>query len=364
MFGSDKPVRKWADLRITSHMTPRLQRTKDSVEFTSVPTRCQLSPCFYGPATGAVGGGRGGFTLIEILVSISIIALLIAILVPALAASRDAAQQLVCLSNTRQTAIGWQIYANENDDLSVPGQPGRYDNEQDNIYQLGNGRQYRPKWFAVIGAAAGFDAYALPSERREDEHSLPVDGSDVFLCPEADTWTSSRNFGYGYNYQFLGNTRFRSLSGGDNRFVNFPVRASSIDGARTVMSADSLGSAAGKPEALRTDNRQDGSRDPGRFAKGGHGYALDPPRISQDSDVSDPRSRGTLEDRSAPDARHRDKANVQFADGHAESRSLAELGYALGEQKEILAGVEAGSNRLFSGSGRDALPPLVELQEP
>ncbi len=298
--------------------------------------------------------------MIELLVSISIIALLIAILVPALASSRDAAQKLVCLSNTRQTAIGWQIYANENDDLSVPGQPGRYDNEQDNIYQLGNGRHYRPKWFAVIGAAAGFDAYSVPSERREDEHSLPVDGSDVFVCPEADTWSSSRNYGYGYNYQFLGNTRFGFLDGSDSRFVNFPVRASSIDGARTVMSADSLGSAAGKPEALRTDNRPDGSRDPGRFAEGGHGYALDPPRISQEGDIADPRSRGTLEDRSAPHARHRGRTNVQFVDGHAESRTLEELGYVVGSQGEILAGPEFGNNRFFSGMGGDVLPPSVE----
>ncbi|MEL7484238.1 MAG: prepilin-type N-terminal cleavage/methylation domain-containing protein [Planctomycetota bacterium] len=302
---------------------------------------------------------RSGFTLIELLVSISIIGLLIGLLLPALASARDSAQKLVCLSNTRQTAIGWQIYANDNDDLSVPAQPGRFADDRDNVYRLGNGLQYRPKWFAVIGAAAGFDAYSQPSDRREDEHTLPVDGSDVFVCPEADTWISSRNFGYGYNYQFLGNTRFRSLDGGDERFVNFPVRASSIDGARTVLSADSLGSAAGKPEALRTDNREDGSRDPGRFAKGGHGYALDPPRIDERSDISDPRSRGILADRSAPDARHRGKANVQFVDGHAESLSLEELGYEIGDAGEVLAGTEIGSNVLFSGSGSSALPAAV-----
>lgn len=304
-----------------------------------------------------------GFTVIELLVSISVIAVLIAILLPALASSRDAAQKLLCLSNTRQTAIGWQVYANENDDLSVPGQPGRFQNEQDNLYPLGNGLHYRPKWFAVIGAAAGFDAYTSPSERREDEHSLPVDGSDVFRCPEATDWVSTRNFGYGYNYQFLGNTRFSDLDGGTNRFVNFPVRASSIDGARTVLSADSLGSAAGKPAGLRTPNREDGSRDPNRRAVGGHGYALDPPRISQNTDISDPRSRGTLEDRSAPDTRHGGRTNVQFVDGHAKTMTLDELGYVEGEQGEVLAGPDIGTNRLFSGTGSNALPPAVRSSE-
>ncbi|MEL6796184.1 MAG: type II secretion system protein [Planctomycetota bacterium] len=300
-----------------------------------------------------------GFTLIELLVSIAIIAVLIGILLPALASARGSARQLLCLSNTRQTAIGWQIYANDNDDLSVPGQPGRFADETDNLYRLGNGVHYRPRWYAVIGAAAGFDAYSQPSELREDEHTLAVDGSDVFRCPEASMWTSSRNFGYGYNYQFLGNTRFSSLDGGGDTFVNFPVRASSIDGARTVMSADSLGTAAGKAEALRTDNREDGSRDPARRALGGHGYALDPPRMTTDSDTADPRSRGVLEDRSAAHARHKGNANVQFVDGHAKSMKLDELGYESGADGAVLAGESIGTNRLFSGSGADDLPPPV-----
>ncbi|MEN1703946.1 MAG: prepilin-type N-terminal cleavage/methylation domain-containing protein [Planctomycetota bacterium] len=302
---------------------------------------------------------KAGFTLIELLVSIAIIAVLIGILLPALASARASARQIVCLSNSRQTAIGWQIYANDNDDLSVPGQPGRFAAPGDNLYQLGNGVHYRPKWYAVIGAAAGFDAYSLPSESREDEHTLAVDGSDVFRCPEASTWISSRNFGYGYNYQFLGNTRFASLDSGIGDFVNFPVRASSIDGARTVMSADSLGTAAGKPAALRTENREDGSRDPGRRARGGHGYALDPPRIGDSSDIADPRSRGVLQDRSAAHARHKGNANAQFADGHAESLSLEDLGYEVASDGAVLGGDAFGTNRLFSGSGRDLLPPPV-----
>ena len=65
---------------------------------------------------------RGGFTLIELLVSISVIALLMAILIPALARSRQQGKQAVCGSNLHQLALATNMYLNANNDSFWPYQ--------------------------------------------------------------------------------------------------------------------------------------------------------------------------------------------------------------------------------------------------
>ncbi len=67
-----------------------------------------------------IGNLLRGFTLIELLVVIAIIAILAALLLPALARAKEKARTLNCISNLKQLAVCFHLYALDNQDVLPP----------------------------------------------------------------------------------------------------------------------------------------------------------------------------------------------------------------------------------------------------
>jgi len=119
------------------------------------------------------------FTLIELLVVIAIIAVLMGILMPSLNRAREQGKRISCMNNMKQLLLGWNMYAEENNEKIVFSITGR-DYETNNSYG-GSTRKRQKCWVYYMGASA------LEEEQREglrDGGLFPyIKDEKLFRCP-------------------------------------------------------------------------------------------------------------------------------------------------------------------------------------
>ena len=158
-------------------------------------------------------GKRRGFTLVELLVVIGIIALLISILLPSLNRARENAKQVQCLSNLRQLGMAFVMYANNN-------------------------RGFYPK-SAAIGAPTADDFIYWQAGRDFNEsviapHLAKPLSKTYFICPSDDVNNRRYTGSGGYRYSYSMNkwfTRYRvtNCKNPSNKVVLYEEDETSLD---------------------------------------------------------------------------------------------------------------------------------------
>ena len=131
--------------------------------------------------------GLWAFTLIELLVVIAIIAILAALLLPALARAKSQAQRANCLSNLRQWGLAMHLYAGDNND-GIP----RDGMDAGGVYPGGNGAHADVNaWFNLLPPFVAertlIDYWSLPGFGGNRMLCIPFPGGKgkIWHCPSA-----------------------------------------------------------------------------------------------------------------------------------------------------------------------------------
>jgi prepilin-type processing-associated H-X9-DG protein/prepilin-type N-terminal cleavage/methylation domain-containing protein len=124
-----------------------------------------------------------GFTLVELLVVIGIIAVLIGILLPTLGRARESAKSAQCLSNLRQIGQAMAMYVNESKGWVCPAYIAPHDNK-------GNGEE---NWGTILANLRYLPAPKQLTVGSNDQESTVNERNSVFFCPNGENIKHDQN---------------------------------------------------------------------------------------------------------------------------------------------------------------------------